>query len=255
MNRVLFVTVLIIFVLSLLGCTGTGNSSIREAERRIVVGLAADYPPFESKKNGEIIGFDVDLAREIAKELGYELTLQDMEFSALIPSLQTGRIDFAMSGMTVTEERKKNLLFSDTYYTSSFSVIFQKSGPFSSEQDLAGKKIGVQLGTTMEKYAKAKAKIDPTIQVISLAKNPVLIQELKSGRLQGVISEDVQAIAFVEANPELGHALLAKTGDGYAIGFQREKGLALRDSVNQVIHKLKNSKFLDKLKQKWLRAE
>jgi polar amino acid transport system substrate-binding protein len=245
------------------------------SEKTLKMGLSADYPPFEFKKNGEVVGFDVDVAQAVARELGYTLSIQDMDFSSIIPSLQSGQIDFAMAGMTVTEERKKNMEFSDTYFTSSFALIVPRSdantgvntntgaggnanaGVVSKDlsktlADLSGKKIGVQLGTTMEKFAKEKAKQDPSIQVVSLGKYPLLIEELKSGRLQGVVSEDVQAAAFVQANPVLTYLALASTGDGYAIAFQKDKGIELKNSFNQTLKKLQDSGVLDQIRSKWL---
>ena len=95
-----------------------------KADAKILrLGLSADYPPFEFKKDGRVVGFDVELAEELAKDLGYSLEIQDMDFSALIPSLTSGRVDFVMSGMAVNEERKKNIDFSDIYYTGKFAVI------------------------------------------------------------------------------------------------------------------------------------
>src|SRR4051812_47325674 len=96
--------------LGLSACTA-GNLGV--GEKTLVMGFSADYPPFEFKKNGEVVGLDIDVAREVAQALGFSLVLQDMDFSALIPALQSGRIDFAMSGMTLNEERKKNVDFSD----------------------------------------------------------------------------------------------------------------------------------------------
>lgn len=240
--------------LGLQACTQSGSSS-SESKPALNLGLSADYPPFEFKKNGEVVGFDVDVARAIAQELGYSLSIQDMDFSALIPSLQSGRIDFVMSGMTVTDERKKNVSFSDSYFTSSFALIVDQKSSISKESDLQGKKIGAQLGTTMEKYAKNKASQYSDMKVVSLGKNPVLIQEIKSGRLDGMVSEEVQASSFVQANPGLRFFPLSggSTGDGYAIAFSKDPSKnTLIERVNTVLKKLKDSGELNKIKLKWL---
>jgi polar amino acid transport system substrate-binding protein len=235
------------------GCSRS-SSDTREAENRLVMGLSADYPPFEFKKNGEVVGLDVDVAQAIAKSLGVSLSIQDMDFSALIPSLQSGRIDFAMAGMTVTEERKKNLEFSDTYFTASFSALVDQGSAISKEEEFEGKKVGVQLGSTMEKFAKERARLYPSMRIVSLGKNPMIIQELKSGRIDAMISEEVQAAAFVQANPSLKYFNLKSTGDGYAIAFQKNslKSSQLRDRFNEALKKLQNSGEIQQIKQKWL---
>ena len=125
------------------------KDQLKPESTELILGLCADYPPFEFKKSGEIVGFDVDVAQEISKELGYPLSIQDMDFSALVPALQSGRIDFVMSGMTVTDERKKNLDFSDPYFSSKFALVLPKESSFSQESDFEDKRVGAQLGSTM----------------------------------------------------------------------------------------------------------
>jgi polar amino acid transport system substrate-binding protein len=159
-----------------------------------------------------------------------------------------------MSGMTMTEERKKNVDFSHLYFTASFAILVDQASPFAKEQDLQGKKVGAQLGSTMEKYAREKAKTFSGMQIVALSKNPMLIQELKSGRIDGVISEEVQATSFIEANPSLKQVRLSASGDGYAIAFAKSnsKSAALREKVNAALEKLKASGELDQIKTKWL---
>lgn len=246
-------TLLVCSTVSGVGCSRSDQST-HEAERSLVLGLSADYPPFEFKKNGEIVGLDVDIARAIAKDLNMSLSIQDMDFSALIPSLQSGRIDFVMSGMTITEERKKNIDFSQIYYTASFAIVVDQASEFAKEDDLQNKRVGAQLGSTMEKYAREKAKTFSGMQIVALAKNPMLIQELKSGRIDGVLSEEVQAISFVEANPSLKQVRLGGSGDGYAVAFAKGnvKSAALKEKMNRSLEKLKASGELDQIKMKWL---
>lgn len=251
LSRCLFAGVFLGITLTQSGCT-PANSANTKSEKAWVLGLSADYPPFEFKKDGEIVGFDVDLARELAKEIGLTLSIEDMDFNGLILALKTGRIDFVMAGMTVTEERKKNVDFSDIYFNSSFSIVVPKESKISKESDLGGKKIGAQLGSTMEKYAKNKATIYPGLEVVALSKNPVLIQELKSSRLDGVLSEEVQAAAFVKANPTLKYVNLEKTKDGYAIAFAKGSNQPMINQVNAALKKLQSNGTLNRLRQKWL---
>lgn len=237
-------------LMHLQGCT----SSNADKNQEIVLGLSADYPPFEFKKNGEVVGIDVDIARAIVSDLGYRLVVQDMDFSTLIPALQSGRVDFVMSGMTITEERKKNIDFSDFYYFASFALLINQTTPFTQESDLQGKRLGVQLGSTMEKYAREKAKVLPGIEIVSLGKNITLVQELKAGRIDGMIVEDVQAQEFVQANSFLKQFRLVSSEEGYAAAFSKhsKSALPLKEKFNSVLQKLKASGEIERIKKKWL---
>mgnify|MGYP000847347849 FL=1 len=114
----------------------------------LVMGTNATFKPFEYKEGGQVVGFDIDLAREIAKDLGAELKIEDMSFDGLLPALEGGRIDIAVAGMSVTEERAKNALFSEPYYQATQRIIVPEDSKIFNKSGLIGKKIGVQLGTT-----------------------------------------------------------------------------------------------------------
>lgn len=269
--RLLLPAVFFIFCL-FQGCQNSGISAPFDATKSaskkfpaLVLGLSADYPPFEFKKNGQIVGFDVDVAQLIAQDLGRNLEIQDMDFGSLIPSLQSGRIDLVMSGMTINEERKKNVLFSSIYFESSFAIILPSAYPFSTWKDLAGKKVGVQLGSTVENYAKEKAASVSDLQVVALARYPTLIQELKSERLDGVIAEETQAVSFAQANPGLKSVVLGQTQsktldkqsehlEGYAIALGRDNSnnAELLVKINACLEKYRKQGTLDALKLKWL---
>ncbi len=238
----------------LIGCTK--QSLEINTPLSLEMGLSADYPPFEFKKNGQIMGFDVDLAQEISKELGYPLSIKDMDFSSLIPALQSGRIDFIMSGLSATEERRKNMDFSHPYFINALALVVPIDSLFHREEDFQNKKIGAQLGSTMEKFAKETASHSLNMQVIALGKNPLLIQELKSGRLDGIIFETVQAFAFVQANPAL-KVIPLKSGDSYnenmvAFSKSNHKHPQLKEQFNLALEKLKNNGTLEKIKSKWI---
>jgi ABC-type amino acid transport substrate-binding protein len=251
---------------ALTGCDRPGHARLHDEriEKQWVMGVSPDYPPFEFSKGGTTVGYDIDLAQALAKEAGVSLVIQDLDFSSLIPSLQSGRIDFAMSSISANEERKKNVDFSDPYFLSSFALLTREDGSVVQESDLPGKIVGVQLGSTMEKHAKILKERHPGMEVVSLSRNPILIQELKSKRLDGVLVEDLQAAAFVVANPHLKFVSLSNSGDGYSIAFRKQKNLPktasegsflhapLRDRMNAALKKLKADGTLDELKNKWL---
>lgn len=244
-----------IFSLGLLSLTlGIGCSKVNKPEgNELTMGTSADYPPFEFQHRGEIMGFDVDVAKAITEELGYELKVEDMDFGGIIPALKSGRIEFAMAGITATPERSKSIDFSTPYYTPQLAILSRKDAPVNSIEQLPNKKIGVQLGSTMEAFIKEEAKELPGIDVIALGRNPQLVQELKVGRIDGVILEVLQAKAFSEKNSSLEWQTLPGSQEGFAIAFP--KNSPLTESFNEAIEALKNSGKLEALQEKWLKPQ
>jgi polar amino acid transport system substrate-binding protein len=196
------------------------------------------------------VGYDIDVFTAIAEEMGYSIEFQDMDFSALIPAVQSGRIDIAV-GVTATEERQKNLDFSEIYFKSAISLIVKNGSSIQSEEDLADKTIGAQLGTTLEKYANAQAKGHPGLKVVALGKFPTLIQELKVDRVDGVVSEAVQAIEFTKSNPTLKRVHLGTSEEGYAVAFA--KGSSFRLPVNAALLQLEKKGVLKSIYFKWIK--
>jgi arginine/lysine/histidine transporter system substrate-binding protein len=218
------------------------------------MGTSADYAPFEyidTAKGNEIVGFDVDLAKMITKELGYEFEIVDMDFTGLIPALQSGKVDFVLAGMTPTKDRKKNVDFSDVYYVSRNMIVSKKGSGIKKVEDLKGKTVGVQTGSIQEGEAKKIAKtVDMKIE--SRNRIPELIQEIQAGRFDAAIIEDTVAKGYLQtSNGKLeGYTIPTNEQEaGSAIAFP--KGSKLRDEFNKVLReKIKNGE-VDKLIKKW----
>ena len=244
-----------IFSLVLLALTlGIGCSKVNKPEdEKLTMGTSADYPPFEFQHRGEIMGFDVDVAKAITEALGYELKVEDMDFGGIIPALKSGRIAFAMSSITATPERSKSIDFSIPYYTPQLAILSRKDASVSSIDELPNKKIGVQLGSTMETFIKEESKKLPGIDIIALGRNPQLVQELKVGRIDGVILEVLQAEAFAEKNNTLEWHPLPGAQEGFAIAFP--KNSPLKKSFDETIESLQSSGKLKALQDKWLKPE
>jgi len=216
-------------------------------DKVIKVGMSADYPPFESYNNGEIVGFDVDVINKVAEHMGRKVQLQSLSFDNLIGALESKRIDLAISSMTMNEERAKKLDFSDVYYQNSFSIVYRNGQPLRSEDELKGKKIGAQTGTTMDKFLKQLGNV----KIFSLNNNNIMIEELKLGRIDGVLLETAQAVEFVRSNPVLRYQKLKTSdNDGYSIAFPKES--KLRDEVNLALIEMKKNGELDAIKSKWI---
>ncbi|TJY42707.1 transporter substrate-binding domain-containing protein [Cohnella pontilimi] len=172
---------------------------------KITVGTSAEYAPYEFHKkiNGkdQIVGFDINIAKEIAKDLGVELVIRDMEFGNLLTELKTGGVDFVIAGMTPDEERRKSVDFSNIYYEAKQAVFVRADdqGKFKTMKDLEGKTLGVQIGTTQETIAKAV----PNAKIRALGRTTELVLELKSKKVDALIVELPVAQGYVRNNPDL----------------------------------------------------
>lgn len=222
-------------------------------QKKLTMVTSADYPPYEYRDTAtgkdDIIGFDVDIANRIAKELGLQVQIKDTDFNGIIPALQSKRADFAMAGMTPTDERKKNVDFSDIYYEAQNTIIAQKGSNLKKPEDLAGKKVGVQLGSIQEKAAQ-KFK---GVKLSSLNKTGDLIEELKAKRIDAAIIENTIAKGYTQGNPELEFNVIPNTeAAGSAIAFP--KGSPLVNDFNRVLKQLKDSGEIEQLVKKWFEA-
>ena len=225
------------------GSKKDADESIKE-NKKLVVAVSPDYPPFEFKTL--VDGSDIKLAQAIANELGVKLEVTTMSFDNVLSSLQSGKADLAISGISVTDERKKTFDFSDPYYETQNAIIVRKDqeSTYSSLDALKGKKVAVQKGTIEEGLAKKQLK-DST--VISLTAMGEAINEVKSGQVDAVDLEKPVAEGYVAQNPDLALASVAlKVDDGDAKAVAMAKGNdKLKEAVNKVIKKLKDNGTYD----------
>lgn len=243
----------------MLVAVGVGSVSLaQDIPQQLKMGTSADYKPFEfhdtSSGQDEIVGYDIDVAKGIAQALGFDLQIVDMDFNGLIPALQSKRIDFAMSGMSVTPERQQNVDFSDIYYVSRNTIVAKKENNLTSIESLYGKTVGAQLGSTQESALKdineagQKAQ-NASIDVVTRNKVPELIQEIKTNRIAAAIIEDSIAKGYVNVYPDLAFTTIEGDDDGYAIAFP--KGSPLVPAFNKTLAAMQQDGSLERLAKKW----
>jgi His/Glu/Gln/Arg/opine family amino acid ABC transporter permease subunit len=250
-------TLLFTAMLIITAIIGYGNlrtPALSVGKDTLIMMTSPDYPPYEyydtTKGERKIVGFDIDIANTIAKELGFKLKVMESDFNGLIPALQAKRADFVMAGMVPTPERRQNVDFSIIYYQAKDTIVTLKGSNLKKPQDLSGKKVGVQLGTTQEQNAKTIAQKVPNMELKQLNKAPELIQEIKSQRIDAAILEDTVALGFVTANPELEFNVIpSAVATGSAIAFP--KGSPLVEPFNKVLQEMKDNGELEKLASKW----
>lgn len=223
------------------------------AGKSLTMITSPDYPPYEyydTAGSGKIIGFDIDIANYIAKQLGFQLDVKESDFNGLIPALATNRADFVMAGMSPTPEREKNVDFSIIYYQALDTIVAAKGRNLLKATDLSGKTVGVQLGSIQEKNLKKIAEKVQNIQLKQLNRVSEAIQELKSKRIDAAIIENTVAQGFAQANPDLEFNVIpSEEGAGSAIAFANNSPLVA--PFNKVLSEMKQNGTLKRLASKW----
>ncbi|MDY0395315.1 transporter substrate-binding domain-containing protein [Virgibacillus halophilus] len=242
--------ILIILLTGMLAACGNSKQAEGKDKKILELATSADFPPFESHdKSGDIVGFDIDLASYIAKQLGYELKVKDMKFDGLIGALQANRVDMVMAGMSATEKRRNNVDFSKEYNRSGEMFIFKKGKQFRDLEGLKGKTIGVQLGTIQAEGAdKLAEKYGFTVKKLDSAN--IIAEELASNRIDVGYLDKTVAKGFVKKQDLNGFDDPTTSSPGMGIAFP--KGSGLTKKVDKVIEKMESNGELDKLKNKWL---
>ena len=227
-----------------------GNLSDIKSKGKLVVGTSADYPPYEfhTMANGkdEIVGVDIDVAKEDAKDLGVELEVKDMDFDGLLVALQAGKVDMVFAGMTPTDERKENADFSDIYYTATHRFILRsgEEGSVKSFDDLKGKKIGVQKGSIQEGIAKENFD---EANIKSLAKVTDLVLDLKNKKVDAILIEEGVAKINCDKNKDIAMSDFVVTDENGGAAIALKKGSTeLQTEVNKTISKLKEEDKITK---------
>jgi polar amino acid transport system substrate-binding protein len=217
-----------------------------KSSKKMKIGISADYPPFEYYDNGELKGFEIDLARLVAKEMGKEAEFEDMPFSSLLAALQNGSLDAAIASITSTPERRKNFDLSRCYYAESIASMYMKNEPHRNPDEMIDSKVACQLGSTMEIWAKEKVT---AAQLIAMDNVGQIVEALKAGQVDCVLLDNVQAQSFCDVNPGLAYNIVAKSDAGYAIVFKKQSDL--REKINVILKKLEQNGELKKLMKKW----
>ena len=217
---------------------------------KLTMATNATFPPYEmTTDSGELEGIDVDTAKAIAEKLGLELQIDDMDFDAALLSVQQGKADIVMAGVTVTDERKAVMDFSDSYATGIQSIIVPNDSDIASPDDLAGKKIGTQRGTTGYIYCSDDFGEDA---VVAYDSGLTAVQALNNGQVDAVVIDNAPATEYVAANPGLKVLDTSYAEEDYAIGMA--KGSALEDAVNKALEELKADGTLQAIVDKYINA-
>ncbi|MDR1266987.1 MAG: ABC transporter substrate-binding protein [Holosporales bacterium] len=245
--------------------TSTGGKAEESAEessavpQEIIVATSSDYPPFEFSQGGEFVGFDIDLAKLLAEKLGAKVTFKDLPFASILAALQNGTATIAISTLENTEERSQNFDFSDPYYQAKLAILCRGTDPVFKVEMMAGKDVGCQMGSTMERWVRTNV---PDAKVVTFDSIATLVQVLVNGAVKCAVMDAYQArklshkekgkktgIGWAHDGTNLESKGIEGTEGGYAV--MMPKGSPLKERLNKALAELKASGEIQKLEEKW----
>jgi arginine/lysine/histidine transporter system substrate-binding protein len=260
LKKSIFAVLVGVLSLGVVGCSSSkeDGNQVQEIKDKgvLIIATSADYPPYEFHKdiNGKdtIVGFEMMIAEQIAKDLGVKLEIKDMKFDGLLGALKSGNVDMVVAGMSPTEERKKAVNFTNTYYNGQHTILIKEDNKnkYKTIDDLKNAKIAVQKASLQEKIAKDVIK---ATDIKSLGKISDVILELQNNNVDAVVvSKEAitgyldQYSQIIESNIDLGK----NKGEGSAIAIDKDEDKSLVEAVNKTLDKLQSENKIEDFVQK-----
>ena len=234
----------------------TTEPSSNATKGTLVMATNAEFPPYEYFEGDKIVGIDAEVAQAICDKLGYELKIEHIEFDSIIPGIKGGKYDFGAAGMTVTEERQKEVSFTSSYATGIQSIIVKSDSDIKTADDLfkGGLKIGVQKGTTGDLYCTWDIEDEKLGTVERFAKGADAVMALTSGKVDAVVIDNQPAKVFVEKNEGLTILDTEYAVEDYAIAVSKDNE-ALLNEINGALEELIADGTIQKIIDKYIPAE
>lgn len=256
MKKILALLLTLALVFTLAACGGKEDNSLTVTEGKLTMATNAEFPPYEYYEGDKVIGIDAEVAALIAEKLGLELEIVDVAFDSIIPGVQQGKYDMGMAGMTVTDERKEKVNFSDSYAKGVQVVIVKADSDIKTLDDVNGKKVGVQQGTTGDIYASDTVENGGYGEenVTKYENGALAVEGLKNGKVDCVIIDNEPAKAYVAANEGLAILDTEYANEDYAICFSK-KNDELQKKVNDALKELIADGSLQKVVDKYIKAD
>ncbi len=252
MKRILFVVSILMFAILSCGKSNDGNASAEGKGKKYIIATDTSFPPFEYKENNEYVGIDIDLIKKIAETEGFEIELKPMDFGGIIAALQSGQIDGAIAGASITEERKNSVDFSEPYYDSGVVTVVNKNNTaIKSVDDLAGKNLAVKNGTEGAKYAEDKLKGKVNVRVYE---DSVSMYKAVENNQADAAFEDLPVAGYtIKITPDSKLKIATDRLTSSSYGFMVKKGAnqELLAKFNSGLKKLKENGEYNKIVEKY----
>jgi len=249
MKKFLKLTSLVLAMVMTVVCfAACSNDSGSKEDTVLTMATSADFPPYEFYENDKIVGIDVEIMEAVCAKLGMTLEPQDMSFDSVIGAAQTGKTDIAMSGITITEDRKNMVDFTIPYTSTAQSIIVVEGGEIAAKADLEGKKIGVQINTTGDTQVTEEFGDDA---VDRYQNGALAVESLKNGKVDCVVIDGEVAKALVEANEGLTIISDAYSIEEYAIALKKGN-TELLDKINTALEEILADGTVDAIMAKYI---
>lgn len=237
------------------GSQESGQTTLAKIQEQgsFVLGLDDSFPPMGFRgESGDIVGFDIDLAKEVADRMGVELKLRPVDWDGVILSLNKGDIDLIWNGMTITESRQEKIDFSEPYLANRQIVIVGADSDIASKADLAGKKVGVQMGSSSETAISREPDVmDSFDQLKKYADNVVALLDLQAGRVDAVVVDEIMGRYYIAKKPGVYEVMGEDFGrEEYGIGFRQEDD-AFRRKVNAILNEMRADGTAAEISEEW----
>ncbi|MER2089540.1 transporter substrate-binding domain-containing protein [Sporosarcina sp. JAI121] len=232
--------------------TSSGSDS-GDSGKVYKVGIDTTYPPFEFEVDGKYTGIDIDIITAIAKNQGFEIEFDAMDFGGIIPAMQADQLDIAIAGMSITDDRKKVVDFSDPYFDAGLTlVVATKTTDIKGLEDLKGKTVAVKNGTTGAQFA-LEHESEYGFELVQFDDSPAMFQEVSNGNADALI-EDYPVIAYAISQNKLDLQLVGErlNGDQYGIAVLKGKQADVLKQINDGLQDLRDSGEYDKILDKYL---
>ncbi len=233
-SLILCVALMFTLALSLTSCDKGKSLEEIQAEGKLVIATSPDFAPFEYLEGTTVTGIEIDIMTKVCEKLGVELVIEQIAFDSVLPGVQAGKYDCGVSGITVTEERKENVLFSDVYYVAAQAIVVKADSAIASKADLAGKKISAQSGTTAESYCLEEYGAD---NVKLFEANADAKTALTSGTVDAWVVDDLTAKKMCEGDSSVKILNEKMTEEPYAFAFAFGSE-TLVEAINPIIKDL-----------------
>lgn len=252
MKKLLFILLAILLV----GCQAkvvedVDNSLNNIIEKgKMIVGFT-EYPPMGFKENGEVTGFDIDIAKAVGEKLGVEIEFVYIDWDAKVLELEAGNIDMIWNGLTITEDRKKEILFSKPYFNNRIVILTLKDSPINSISDLSDKNVGVELQSSGQSALEASEVFGSINEMIKYTTITEAVLDLKAGGIDAIVADEIFARYAVSKEADA-YKIPEDVfnSENYGIGFRLED-VALRDKIDEIIDGLAEDGTALEISLKW----